>query len=60
MGTEIMKKCTRCKRWLPQSEFYHNANRKSSSDGYQSCCKVCMHKYVRDWKRKKREEARSA
>lgn len=37
-----MKKCSRCHRELPESEFYKNI---SSKDGLQSWCKSCTNDY---------------
>jgi len=36
------KKCTKCGRELPLTEF---SNRSSSPDGLQTCCKQCKHSY---------------
>lgn len=35
-----MKRCSCCKRLLPESEFYHN---KAKKNGFQNACKTCCH-----------------
>jgi len=49
-----MKKCSRCHRELPESEFYKNISYK---DGLQCWCKSCANdynKYVRSFKNKEK------
>jgi hypothetical protein len=39
-----MKRCSRCLRWCPRSEFASNAAR---PDGLQNCCRECQRRYLR-------------
>lgn len=41
------KKCTKCKRELPVSEFWKNA---SKEDGLQDYCKHCGKEYIKNRK----------
>ena len=45
-----MKKCSKCGRELPLSEFYHN---RSTKDGYSDRCKECHNVEVRSSKAKR-------
>lgn len=39
-----MKRCPRCERWLPLSDFGRNRSR---ADGVQQYCRTCMRPYKR-------------
>ena len=41
-----MKRCSRCKRLLPEEEFFKD---RSSKDGLQGYCKECRKEYSRQW-----------
>lgn len=43
------KKCTKCGRELPLTEFYRN---KATKDGLTYCCKECCSKKSADWYKK--------
>lgn len=45
METNETKKCRKCGRELPLSEFHRNA---AHADGLQSHCKECGKEYLRD------------
>ena len=46
MTEELTKKCTKCRRELPLSEFTKN---KSHRDGLQAWCKSCTREYNKIW-----------
>ena len=45
---EKLKKCSKCSRELPVSEFWKNA---STEDGLQTYCKECGNVYARNRKK---------
>lgn len=45
---EKLKKCSKCGRELPVSEFWKNA---STKDGLQTYCKECGNVYARNRKK---------
>jgi uncharacterized OB-fold protein len=45
---EKLKKCSKCGRELPVSEFWKNA---STEDGLQTYCKECGNVYARNRKK---------
>lgn len=49
---EKLKKCSKCGRELPVSEFWKNA---STEDGLQTYCKECGNVYARNRKKTPRE-----
>lgn len=51
------KKCPKCGRVLPTTEFYGNKNNK---DGLQDKCKDCQREWNREYQRRKKEERRIA
>lgn len=51
------KKCPKCGRELPITEFYANSHNK---DGYQDKCKKCQIEWNREYYKRKREEKRIA
>lgn len=48
---EKLKKCSKCGRELPASEFWKNA---STEDGLQTYCKECGNVYAKNRKASKR------
>ena len=44
---EVKKLCARCKRSLPEAEFYNN---KANKDGKNSYCIECHKVYIADWR----------
>jgi hypothetical protein len=40
-----MKHCSRCKRWLPRTEYTVNAAKR---DGLQNYCRECQRQYLRE------------
>ena len=51
------KKCPKCGRELPVTEFYTNTH---SKDGYQDKCKECQRVWNREYLQRKKEEKRLA
>ena len=51
------KKCSKCGRVLPTTEFYSN---KHNKDGLQDKCKDCQRDWNREYQRRKKEERRIA
>ena len=51
------KKCPKCGRELPTTEFYINCR---SKDGFQDKCKECQREFNREYQRRKKEERRIA
>lgn len=51
------KKCAKCGRELPTTEFYTNIRNK---DGFQDRCKDCQREWNREYQRKKAEEKKLA
>lgn len=51
------KKCPKCGRELPTTEFYTNCRNK---DGLQDKCKKCQSEWNREYQRRKKEEKRIA
>lgn len=51
------KKCPKCGRELPTTEFYTNCR---SKDGFQDKCKECQREFNREYQRRKKEERRIA
>lgn len=51
------KKCPKCGRELPITEFYTNSHNK---DGYQDRCKKCQSEWNREYHKRKKEEKRLA
>ena len=51
------KKCPKCGRKLPTTEFYTNCRNK---DGLQDKCKECQSEWNREYHRRKKEERRIA
>ena len=51
------KKCAKCGRELPTTEFYTNIRNK---DGFQDRCKDCQREWNREYQRKKAEERKKA
>ena len=51
------KKCPKCGRELPTTEFYTNIRNK---DGFQDRCKDCQREWNREYQRKKAEERKKA
>ena len=51
------KKCPKCGRELPVTEFYTNSYNK---DGYQDKCKECQRVWNREYLQRKKEEKRLA
>ena len=51
------KKCPKCGRVLPVTEFYTNVRTK---DGYQDKCKECQREWNREYQKRKKEEKRLA
>ncbi len=51
------KKCPKCCRVLPVTEFYTNSHTK---DGYQDKCKECQLAWNREYQKRKKEEKRLA
>lgn len=47
------KKCTKCGRELPLTEFYRN---KATKDGLSVYCKSCCYEYLRQLRDVKRRE----
>ncbi len=52
---EKLKKCSKCGRELPVSEFWKNA---STEDGLQTYCKECGNVYARNRKKTPGETVR--
>ena len=52
---EKLKKCSKCGRELPVSEFWKNA---STEDGLQTYCKECGNVYARNRKKTPGEAVR--
>ncbi len=46
------KKCGKCKKYQPFCAFWKGFG----AGGTQTDCKVCMSKYYREWRRKRREK----
>ena len=51
------KKCTKCGRELPTTEFYTNIRNK---DGFQDRCKDCQREWNREYQRRKAKEKKLA
>lgn len=51
------KKCAKCGRELPTTEFYTNIRNK---DGFQDRCKDCQREWNREYQRKKAEKRKKA
>ena len=51
------KKCHKCGRELPTTEFYSNCHNK---DGFQDKCKDCQRAWNREYQKRKKEEKRLA
>ena len=43
----MTKKCSKCDKKKPLSEFYR---RSASKDGFQSCCKMCEEKFAQQYR----------
>lgn len=52
-----LKTCSRCKTAKPFNDFYRHAKAK---DGYQTYCKDCTKRYVRDWEEANAERLAAA
>lgn len=52
MGGLIMKKCKKCKKEYPLSDFIKN---KQCIDGYIGTCRKCRNKYGKKWKQKNKD-----
>ena len=52
-----IKKCPKCGRELPTTEFYTNCHNK---DGLQDKCKDCQREWNREYKRRKAKEKKIA
>ena len=56
VGGVKQKKCTRCKRWKTESEFYKT---KIYKDGLQFACKACSDKATNKSRNKRRPAAKN-
>ena len=52
-----MKKCPKCGKVLPVTEFYSNAR---NSDGLQDKCKACQKEWNKEYVKRKREQMQSS
>jgi len=47
-----MQQCSKCKKWLEESEFYKNSNKKGSKNGLSRWCKECSKQCYQEHKEK--------
>ena len=53
-----MQQCSKCKKWLEESEFYKNSNKKGSKNGLSRWCKECSKQCYQEHKEKNLQYAK--